>query len=366
MPLWYPEHFGDEESVARSDTQRESLERAFELLGIDVPQGPAPVPRAIELMGHAAARIGVELRVLDPEYGHLIELVRGDQTWLLLGGLSPLNSAVAARLAEDKFFTSLLLARAGFRVPETVRCLGPFWDYNPEYRDKVGLRPALSLAARRDYPLVVKPNRLSRGRGVVRVDDRPQLEAAVEGVWKADSIALVQELVPGRDLRLDYLDGERLVAYERSAVRIEGDGKRTVRELLQDCDRRFEDPSVMRSAAEEPAWQRALGDRGWTEDSVLGAGEPVEFGDGILNLQRLATARLMDEEAATRMDAVGRAVGAVLGLRFWGVDLRLTAEEETCIIEVNSSPLLAHLHRLGHEDLVLDCQVKMLKAIVGD
>ena len=75
--------------------------------------GEPRLPRTVALARDAARRLGWTLRVLDPEYGHLFEVDNGTRRRVLLGALSPLNDAVASRLAADKFFTARLLERAG-------------------------------------------------------------------------------------------------------------------------------------------------------------------------------------------------------------------------------------------------------------
>ena len=133
------------------------LRRALEVVGIARSISPAAPPLTVEIIRRSASRLGLDLHVLDPEYGYLVELVReGDgQSWPLLGGLSSINSAVAARLCTDKFFSSLLLSRAGLNVPPTVRCLGPVWgSLRADYRDRLGNGPARALADRVGFPLV--------------------------------------------------------------------------------------------------------------------------------------------------------------------------------------------------------------------
>ena len=44
---------------------------------------------------------------------------------------------------------------------------------------------------------------------------------------------LLQTYIPGRDYRVLYLDGEILVAYERIPPTIIGDGKNTIKNLIE-------------------------------------------------------------------------------------------------------------------------------------
>lgn len=322
------------------------------------------IPLAVAVQMEAAARLGYSGRVLDPEFGYLFEIEGRGYRRVLIGGRSALNDAIASRLSEDKHYTTLRLGQLGVRVPRTVRCLGPQWEAKEDYRDRVGVEPGRALARELGYPLVVKPNRLSHGRGVRRVEDRPAMEQALGEAFAKDNIALVQEYVHGRDFRLDFLDGEYLIGYERVPIRVEGDGQRTIAELLRDLDGRYDSPERMsRLTASEPFEREVLG-RGKNLESVVDPHEVLELHDGILNLQGLATGRVLFEipEAWTRHCL---ALGRALHLRHFGVDLRADSldgdPKQACVLELNASPLLLHLYRMGFREEVLEAQGRVLE-----
>ena len=63
----------------------------------------AHLHRVVAFQIEAAKRLGLDARILDPEFGHLFEISDGRRSTRLLGGRSPLNDSVAARLAEGHF-----------------------------------------------------------------------------------------------------------------------------------------------------------------------------------------------------------------------------------------------------------------------
>lgn len=107
-----------------------------------------------------------------------------------------------------------------------------------------------------------------------------------------------------------------------------------------------------------------MDERGWSQDRVLAEGEELAFEAEILNLNRLAVASPITELPAATTEAC-LAMAEVLNLRHFGVDLRAPSLEEiprdATILELNASPLLAHLYRLGHTELVLGCQMRVLR-----
>lgn len=317
------------------------------------------LPITTRLWMEAAARIGIDAEVLDPEDGNLLELRRGDRRIAILGGISPLNTAASARLATDKYHAMILLERAGVRVPKTVRCAA-----SP--RDLGGLDVGKELADRLGYPVIVKANASSGGRGVHVVDDRGRLGNALREVWAIDPIALVQERIEGRDYRLDFLDGAFLLGFERCALRLRGDGQRSLTELLIEKDPRLADAGRRRNLAEDPRCRDLLEKRGWTLSSVPKEGAVLSFEGPIQNLDGASTARLV-HQIPEGLRALGAKVGAALGLRHFGIDLKAETLEadpaSATVIEVNPSPNLAELHLLGYREPAISVHARLLEAV---
>lgn len=326
--------------------------------------GAPRLPRTVELAREAVRRLGWGLRVLDTEYGHLFEVDSGRRRRLFLGALSPLNDSVASRLAADKHFTALLLERAGMRVPATVRCLAPGYFTKEDYERHAGPGPGLEFARRHGYPVVVKPIRGSSGRHVALARDEAELRAALEPAWERHGLAVVQEPIPTPDLRLDFLDGDYLLGYERSPIQVTGDGRSTIRELVARLDPRFTSDAAWQGGR-AASWPDAAGHRPAT---VLAAGERLDLGGTLLNLNTWASGRLIPE-LPDRWLAYGLRAGAVLGLRHFGIDFRGAGLDDdpaqAAIVEINASPLLLQIHALGWVDEAVEAQARILRAALA-
>ncbi|MEM9488540.1 MAG: hypothetical protein AAGC55_05320 [Myxococcota bacterium] len=331
------------------------------------------ITQSVELVAEAARSLDIAMEVLDPEYGFLYELACGDRRRVCMGNRMPLNDAMSARLAEDKYYSGVVLARRGLPTPTSVRCLSPHSRRNQRFAERTGVEPGLSFATRRGYPVVVKPNRLSMGRGVSVADSEDELRAALRAVWQLDDLALVQNVVPGRDVRLDFLDDRFLVGYERLALDVTGDGRRTLRELLVECDRRAADEATWTRWQDAPAWAAQVTERGLSGDSVVPAGERISLGGPIHNLNQLSTGRLV-ERVPESLRALCIAAGQALGLRLFGVDLKVDTDGDgddtlsgeagaATIIEVNGSPLLLQIGRMGYRDRAVAAQTELLRAV---
>lgn len=329
-------------------------------------------PFAVALFMEAAQRLGLAARVVDPEFGYLWELEWPDgHRRTLIGAKTPINDASAAQVCGDKHYASMVLERAGLRVPEAVRCLSPVYFARGEFADRTGPAPGVAFAERAGFPLVVKPNKLSHGRSVRFAWNEAELLAAIDEVFERDTIALVQRPASGREFRLDFLDGEFLVGYERAPLVVEGDGTRTLGELLAAADPRFEaadsrDARRAEIATTEAFTERRAANDEFGFDTPLASGERIDFARGVLNLNRCATGRLVETLPAPWL-AWAQRVGRALALRLFGIDLRvesLDADPHTAtIIEVNSAPLVNQIARMGQHERAVEAQRRVLAAL---
>ncbi len=325
-----------------------------------------PFSPILEIRLEAARRLGCEVELLDPETGYLVELrhgANGSRRRVLQGGISPLNDAMAFLLAGDKYHTAHLLRRAGFRVPRSARCLKPGWFPEEEFSHHTGLEPAQELATALDLPLVVKPNRGSRGKGITVARDAATLEAAVREVWQRDYLALVQEVIPGIDVRLDFLDDDYLLGYARRPVRLVGDGEHTLGVLLQREDPRFAGPDFEQRLAREPLWPRDL-----DLETILPEGSVLDFSTPILNLNRLCLAEPVQPLPAPWREAAQR-IAKALNLRHYGIDFKVESlaagPDAATVIEVNASPSVVQMAKMGHRERALAAEEKVVRAILG-
>lgn len=321
----------------------------------------------VKLRLQAARTLGCQITELDPETGYLNEISKGNTRRVLVGGLSPLNDAAAARIVGDKFHTLNVLKRRGFNTPRTARCLKPDHFRNGDYPGMTGLDPALQFAETCQWPLIVKPNFGSRGRDIACVHNAKELVEAVEQVWRRDYLALVQEAVPGFDLRIDFLDDEYLFGYTRNPVRLTGDGRRTVRELMSAADSRFHGESFEARLQNDEIWRRESGADGLHLGSIPEEGKVVDFATPILNLNRLCVGR-RQETISEAWQRFGVRIGRTFSLRHFGIDLKIDDLNQDAnratVIEVNSSPSLAHMSRMGHFEAALAAETKVVRAIL--
>jgi len=141
-----------------------------------------------------------------------------------------LNTQGAAALASDKDFAALFLRKMGYPVVEGEAFCAEDWA--KEIGSDRDVRKAVRYAKKLKYPVIVKPNGASQGKGVFLVYNEKELRGALKAIFAYDRIALVQKQVIGRDYRIVVLDGKIISAYERIPLSVTGDGHSTIKTLL--------------------------------------------------------------------------------------------------------------------------------------
>jgi GNAT-family acetyltransferase (TIGR03103 family) len=171
-----------------------------------------------------ARRRGISVEVLDAE-GGFFKLASGGRSITCRESLSELTSAVAMSRCDDKGVTRRLMDQAG--VPVAAQ-LGAGADAEAR---------AAFLAEHGS--VVVKPARGEQGRGVVvGIETVEELEKAVAAAAAIDPNVIVEQCVAGDDLRVVVINDEGVAAALRKPPEITGDGRRTVRELIERLSRR--------------------------------------------------------------------------------------------------------------------------------
>lgn len=286
----------------------------------------------------AARRRGIPVERLNS--GSLLRLGWGARQRLLRASVTDRTGLIAAELAGDKAQAKTLL--------EAVGC--------PTARGEVARTAdeAVAAAARLGGRVVVKPLDGNHGRGVTTGLDTS------EAVRKAFALAaphgrrvIVEQELPGRDYRVLVVDGRVVAVAERRPPCVEGDGRRSVAELVEEVNA---DPrrgvghenSLTRIRLDEEALA-LLARQGLSPESVPEAGVRVLLRTAA-NLSSGGTATDRTQEIHPANAAIARRAALALGLDVAGVDLlapdirRSVRDTGGGVVEVNAAPgLRMHL-----------------------
>lgn len=83
-------------------------------------------------------------------------------------------------------------------------------------------------------PVIVKPRLVRGGRRWGAVDTEEELQRAVGATMRRNGLVLVEQMLPGFNIRITVIGGQAISAMLRVPANVVGDGRRTVQQLVQD------------------------------------------------------------------------------------------------------------------------------------
>lgn len=270
--------------------------------------------------------------------GNLVQFGYASRQHRIWTAETDLTSAIAESIASDKHMTKELLQSCGVPVPEGQEVNSPAAAW--EAAEDIGL------------PVVVKPTDANHGRGVFTdLNTREEIEKAYVAADQEGSGVLVEKFIRGEAHRL-LVVGRRVVAATRGKMQtVTGDGRCTVRELIERqinsdprCGVEEEFPLEPLILDKEPIAQLELERQGMNGESIPSAGQTILIkrqGDLAYDVTDLVHPEIA---------SVAALAARVIGLDIAGIDLvaedisRPLTQQGGAIIEVNAGPgLLMHL-----------------------
>jgi D-alanine-D-alanine ligase-like ATP-grasp enzyme len=281
-----------------------------------------------------------------------------------------LNLLGASEIATDKDFAYFFMGQMGYPVvPHSKTFFSESWGNTIHVTDRT-IDHAYQHALQIGWPVIVKPNSGSLGKGVAKVYSKEQFYASMQAIFAFDRVALVQSLVSGKDYRIVVLDSHIISAYQRIPLNITGDGQSTITELVAIKQGYFIDRGRSTSLhLTDPRIIEKLQLQNLKLDSVLdkdrqvflldnanlsSGGDSIDVTDSIHPLYKDKAIQLTHD----------------MGLRLCGVDLMINgdiaqAPNDWWVLEINAAPGLDHYAKSGalQQQVVEDMYLEVLKAM---
>lgn len=294
--------------------------------------GPGPTdelnPYARIIVAEANRR-GIEVQVDDAAAG-LFTLIHGGRRIRCRESLSDLTSAVSMTLCQDKQLTHRCLARAGLNLPA---------------QRLAGSRAESAAFLAEHRRLVVKPLNGEQGHGVaVDLQSVEELGRAIRAARRFDERVLLESFHEGQDLRILVIGFEVVAAAIRHPAEVIGDGRHSIRQLIEAQSRRRQAATGGESRIPlDDETLRTLQRSGHGYDSVLSAGERL----AVRRTANLHTGGCLEDVTARLHPALGEAAvhaARALDIPLVGLDLLVSAPDrpEYVLIEANERAGLAN------------------------
>ncbi|HEX8412284.1 MAG TPA: cyanophycin synthetase, partial [Sphingomicrobium sp.] len=281
----------------------------------------------------AAKRRGIPAIRLT-ETANLFQLGWGSRQKRLQATITGRTNHIGVDIASDKQLTKTLLEDAGLPVPEgeTVRT---FED-------------ALRVAGEIEGPVTIKPLDANQGKGVTTVCSTPEeIRAAFDHAKEYGRSVIVEQYLKGRDYRVLVTGDNVAAASWRRPPHITGDGKSTIRELVELENRnpaRGEGhTNILTRIPLDAIAQEVVRKQGFEFDSVPQAGKLVEL-RGNANLSTGGTAEDVTDLLPASTVRICVRAAKTIGLDVTGIDIvcedisKPLAAQGGGIIEVNAAP----------------------------
>src|SRR4029079_13633635 len=266
----------------------------------------------------------------------LVQLGQGVHAKRIRATMTSETSSIAVDIASDKDLTTKLLGAAGLPVPkqESVRSVDA----------------AVAAARRIGFPVVVKPLDGNHGRGVcldLQDDDEVREAFPIAEGQSRRGTCVVESFVTGKDYRCLIIDGRMAAIAERVPASVTGDGRSSVRELVDltnaDPRRGVGHEKVLTRIKVDEAAEEILAGQGHVLDSVPAAGETVKLAltgnmsTGGISIDRTFEAHPENVEIA---EEAARMIGLdIAGIDFICPDIAEPVRDTGgAICEVNAAP----------------------------
>jgi cyanophycin synthetase len=290
-------------------------------------------PSTQAILDEAASR---DIPYLRLDRHSLVQLGHGVHQQRIRATMTSRTSGIAVDIASDKNLTNRLLDSAGLPVPRS---------------EVVFTADATVAAAKRvGLPCVVKPLDGNHGRGVqlnLRTED--EIRAAFDGARRESRSGdlVVETFVTGNDYRCLVIGGKVAAIAERVPASVMGDGKLTVRALVDqtnaDPRRGIGHEKVLTRIKVDEAAEALVRAQGYELDDVPPKGERIKLAltgnmsTGGTSIDRTIEAHPDNVEIA---EMAARVVGLdVAGIDFICPDITVPVRETGgAIVEVNAAP----------------------------
>lgn len=322
-----------------------------------------------QMLKKIVPRMGATVLV-EPEHGIVgqITFKSGQRSYFRYNTLD-LNPMGSSEIAKDKDYSNFFMKKMGYpTIPGKT-------FFSDQWAEAIGaphrnIDAAYRYAQKLKFSVIVKPNSKSQGVGVALVHNKIEFYKCVRAIFKIDRIVLVQKQVLGKDYRIVVLDKKIISAYERIPLNVVGNGKFTIKQLLDAKQKQFvassrdtqiktDDPRIVMKLKYQKLSFKSTPEKGRViyllDNANLSTGGDSIDVTGCVHPEFKKLAIKLTHDMGLRMCGVDLMIGGDIGQppnKFW-------------VIEINSSPGLDHYAKMGRdqERIVEDLYFEVLKHI---
>ena len=322
------------------------------------------IPPLLLILKEACEKFGLSWRLSDTYSNNLVEISNWKKIFVSSNSTVwtyPLNQNFSAQLINDKARCYKILKQKWYKIPE--------WDYfflNKEYResrwDWKEINNAITFAKNK-YPVFVKPNNSSLWILAEIINNETELKTHLKNISEISWIAIVQEIINLPEYRIFAIDWEIEFVYRRLIAKIIWDWKTTIAEFIEKININIKRE---RNIISENSifLKKQLKKHNLSFNSILDLGQELQItpkanissGGEIQDYSEIVSKETCEWVKKLMQD---------LSLRICGIDVFVKKSIDNpdgfIIIEINGSPSLSWIYKLGHQNKALGIWEKILK-----
>ncbi len=256
-------------------------------------------------------------------YGWITELKKDNISKYIIGYQFDLNSAISYNIAGDKFATYEVLRTNNIPTIEHRMIFNP--QTRSKYYKNKFLNEAKELLKQNGNKIVIKANDSCKGKDVHVCFNEQEIENTVKNLFEEnnDTLSACPYIDISYEYRAIYLCGEILYIYKKKKPYVIGDGKSSVKELIniKFCEENKIDLCRELDLSKVPEKDEEV-TISWKHNLSSGA-EPIVIDES--------------DEYVKQIKEIAVKAGNALNIKFASVDVVVTEKKEILVMEINGS-----------------------------
>lgn len=283
----------------------------------------------------------------DYEHAGLITFANGKKMFFRSERFN-INSPGSIEISTDKRYSHFFLRSFGYNTP-----IGDVFFSSiltERINSEKNINAGYSYAQDLGFPVIIKPNNLSKGRLVTKVENKREYYNAAKAILKYNHVMIVEKFYIGNDYRIIVFNEKVFAAYRREPFSIIGNGKKTIHRLLKEKQEEFKIAELCGLDIYDSRIKARLKKLKLDYDSIIPKNKTLQLLE-IANISSGGSIHDLTESIHSDYNDLAINVARSMQLNLCGIDIIsndiCNPLSEYIILEINSSPALTHYASIG-------------------
>lgn len=203
---------------------------------------------------------GIDYNIISEEKSFIELLNNQKREFIIQATRTSRDSYIFPYITDDKFFAKRIMKENGICIPDGIML------------SKNDLNNDSLISKFYNKKVVIKPRTTNCGIGIT-VFEKPasekEIKNAIEYAFQFDDNVLLEEFIQGNEYRFLCIDGKCLSIVWRRSASVIGDGKSTIRELIEKKRKEPWHDLLRKPVKIDPPMEEFLNSQGYTLDYIV-------------------------------------------------------------------------------------------------